>query len=60
MAEAARSRRIKRLAVTITIVILAAGSIALYVINEQTKNRLLNFYEEQGRQELLNGNPMRA
>jgi hypothetical protein len=60
MAEAARSRRIKRLAAIIAISILAIGSIALYVINEQTKNRLLNSYEDQGRQELLNGNAMRA
>jgi WD40 repeat protein/serine/threonine protein kinase len=57
---AVRSRRIKRFAAIIAFSILAFGSITLFLINRQIKSNLLDSYEEQGQQELLKGNALRA
>ncbi len=60
LAEAARSRLRRRFLLTAAFGVLIAALTVFYWINKQTEAQLLNSYEEQGRQELLNGKPGRA
>jgi WD40 repeat protein/serine/threonine protein kinase len=60
-AEVARGKRMKRFAAGIAMITLIGGLVIyILLLNQQTKSQLLELYEEQGRQELINGNPLRA
>jgi len=65
--DEARGRRTKRLAITSAFVVLVIGLAVLFRANKiaaekaiESKSRLATIYEEQGRQLLLSGDPMRG
>jgi WD40 repeat protein/serine/threonine protein kinase len=67
LADANLGRRRRRLAASIAISVLVATIVVLLWMNKQredsvqeAKRQLLELYEEQGRQELLNGNALTA
>jgi WD40 repeat protein/serine/threonine protein kinase len=60
LSEVTRGRRKRNIALSTAVSALIAGLIALLWFNAQIKQRLLESYEEQGRQELLDGNLLRA
>jgi WD40 repeat protein/serine/threonine protein kinase len=60
---AARPRgreRTWKLALTVAIAVLAAGSVAVHRLHRESHARLLRFHTEQGRQAMLSGDPMRG
>lgn len=59
-AEYSRSRFRRKVLISSAFIILLAGLVSFYWINKKIEDRLLDSYEEQGRQELLAGNIMRA
>jgi WD40 repeat protein len=55
-----RRRRIRRLSAAAVVAITAAVVVVLVSLNRQSQDRLRRLHEEQGRQSLLSGDPMRA
>jgi formylglycine-generating enzyme required for sulfatase activity/WD40 repeat protein/serine/threonine protein kinase len=60
LAEASRIKRLKQLATGVSISVLLIGLVVLFMQRQEAQRRLLNLYEEQGRQELLAGRIDRA
>jgi len=58
--EEGRARRTRRVAVGLIVAVLVATSVVLFVLRRNADRRLTASYEEQGRQLLLAGEPLRG
>ncbi|MBN8723903.1 MAG: SUMF1/EgtB/PvdO family nonheme iron enzyme [Acidobacteria bacterium] len=58
--EASRAQRQRRILSSVAAIFLAITSIVFYFQNQETKEKILSLYEEQGRQALLANKPDQA